>query len=180
MRPISSQTPFRWPDLSRLPMAGLLCAFGLLAGVALAWAQADASKQPNRLVAEGSATPIGPAGTVQVGPLDPTARKDADRPVREGSEITDEVGTFKLTGDRAVFFSTDGHHRWCGLENLNLERIVRIVADTPEQLEWTVSGSITEYRGNNYLLVKRAIMRNHSLLRRDSATGTQNSAAPRQ
>ena len=45
-----------------------------------------------------------------------------------------------------------------GLENLNLERISRAISNNPAQLEWMVSGEITEYRGANFLLVHRAIL----------------------
>jgi len=45
-----------------------------------------------------------------------------------------------------------------GLENLNLERIARAVADNPVTLEWKVTGTITEYRGANFLLVTRATL----------------------
>ncbi len=150
----------RSPDLSRLPMAGLLCAVGLLTGVALAWAQSPSAKAPK----EGETPQAGSSGTVQAGTLDP-ARQEADRPLREGSEIVDQLGSFKLAGERALFITADGARRWCSLENLNLERIVRVVADAPEQLEWTVTGTITEYRGNNYLLIHRASLRNRAPLR---------------
>lgn len=48
------------------------------------------------------------------------------------------------------------------LENLNLERIARAITDNTEQLEWRVSGVLTEYGGANYLLVDRAILKSRA------------------
>jgi hypothetical protein len=45
------------------------------------------------------------------------------------------------------------------LENLALERIVRILNETRGQRQWLVSGTITEYRGSNYLLISKAVQR---------------------
>jgi hypothetical protein len=78
---------------------------------------------------------------------------------REGSKLIDEVGSFRITGDRATFISADGQRQYIGLENLNLERIVRTVGDDPDPLDWIVAGTLTEYQGTNYLLVTRAIVK---------------------
>jgi hypothetical protein len=78
---------------------------------------------------------------------------------REGSRLNDQVGAFKLTGDRVTFISSDGKLKFDGLENLAIERIARTIADSPDQLEWTISGLITEYRGSNYLLVTQAVLK---------------------
>lgn len=82
--------------------------------------------------------------------------------LREGTQISDQSGFFKVTGDRATFVSADGKHRFVGLENLNLERIVRTIKDDVDPLEWNVDGLITEYRGLNYLLITRATLKTKS------------------
>ncbi len=79
---------------------------------------------------------------------------------REGTQLVDMPGYFKITGDRATFFAGDGSAKYDGLENLNLERVAAVTSENPEQLEWLVSGTITEYRGANYLLVSKAVLRN--------------------
>ncbi len=81
---------------------------------------------------------------------------------REGSRLVDQLGFFKLTGDRITFISTDGKLRLDGLENLASERVARAIGDSPDQLEWSVSGVITEYRGTNYLLVTQSMLRTKS------------------
>jgi hypothetical protein len=79
---------------------------------------------------------------------------------REGSFLVDVPGHFKLTSDRATFYPTGSEQRYLGLENLNLERIALVVGENPEQLEWIVSGAVTEYRGANYLLITKSLLKN--------------------
>jgi hypothetical protein len=78
---------------------------------------------------------------------------------REGSRLVDRSGSFKLAGDRVTFVSSDGKLKFDGLENLAIERIARTIADSPDPLEWSISGLITEYRGANYLLVTQAVLK---------------------
>jgi hypothetical protein len=78
---------------------------------------------------------------------------------REGSRLVDQTGSFKLAGERVIFTSADGKLRFDGLENLAIERIARTIGDSPDQLEWSISGLITEYRGANYLLVTQAVLK---------------------
>jgi hypothetical protein len=79
--------------------------------------------------------------------------------VREGTEVVDQLGYFRMSGGRVLFFTADGKRQFVGLENLNLERVVRTIADSPQTLQWSATGTITEYRGANFLLVRRAILK---------------------
>ena len=87
-----------------------------------------------------------------------TERSDGVRRTREGTEMADRHGFFRMTGDRMTFFTLEGRQRFVALENLNLERIARAVANDPDRLTWSVTGTITEFRGANYLLVRRAVI----------------------
>ena len=78
---------------------------------------------------------------------------------REGSKLVDVPGLFKISGDRVAFYSLDQKSRFACLENLNSERVARIVGESPESLEWSVQGTITEYKSENYLLVTQAVIR---------------------
>src|SRR5271166_5516239 len=42
---------------------------------------------------------------------------------REGSRLVDQMGSFKLAGDRVTFISSDGKLKFDGLENLAIERV---------------------------------------------------------
>ncbi|HWB08131.1 MAG TPA: hypothetical protein VG826_02715 [Pirellulales bacterium] len=71
---------------------------------------------------------------------------------REGTPLRDEPGRFTLSGNRVAFNASDGT-TYIGLENLNLQRVAKAVAASPEVIEWFVTGTLTEYQGSNYLLV---------------------------
>ena len=133
---------------SRLPgrfRRGMFVAFAtLLVGWSAAWSQ---SPPPSRMsVKPDPATPANAANL-----------PNKDR-LREGTELKEALGFFRFVDDRVVFFRKNGDARYIGLENLNLERIVSEITNNPTQLEWTVVGTITEYRGANYLLVRRAVL----------------------
>lgn len=74
---------------------------------------------------------------------------------REGTKIKDEPGRFALVGNRINYVTSAGLQYVC-LENLNLERVARIMGSTPDSVEWMISGSVTEYQGSNYLLIERS------------------------
>jgi hypothetical protein len=88
--------------------------------------------------------------------------------LREGTQLANQLGTFKPTGERIMFLAATGKGRFLCLENLNLERIGRLVRDNPENLQWEISGTLTEYGGANYLEVSRAILRSKTRSRKDA------------
>jgi hypothetical protein len=79
--------------------------------------------------------------------------------LREGGKIADARGRFELAGERIAFYPADGSETLPVLENLALERTMQIIQDSRGKQEWIVSGMITEFRGNNYLLLSKAVMR---------------------
>jgi hypothetical protein len=79
--------------------------------------------------------------------------------MREDTELVDQAGHFENVRDRMIFVTEKGGVRFVGLENLGLERIARALANHPGRMEWRISGLVTEYRGTNYLLVRRAVLR---------------------
>ena len=113
------------------------------------------------VVAGGFATNYWPVGIAAQDAADgrvSSVGKVKDR-LREGTELVNVPGTFKLTGDRATFYPADGSGRFGGLENQSLERVATVIGEDPSPLEWLVTGTITEYKGNNYILVTRAILK---------------------
>jgi hypothetical protein len=83
---------------------------------------------------------------------------EAAATIREGTAVQEQVGHFSVQGER-VSFQTDGQSAGVlVLENLALERIVHQVTESPKLLHWKVTGVITEYRGQNFLLISRAQM----------------------
>ena len=80
------------------------------------------------------------------------------RRLREGTVINDQVGYFREDGDGASFVADTGLE-FGALQNLNLERVVRLLknAEEPSSIRWSVTGEVTEFAGRNYLLIKRAV-----------------------
>jgi hypothetical protein len=141
--------------LKRISVWPLLAAAIMVvaAGISVVWTS-PAWSQTKKLVASES-------GQRSFAPRTSTpAPHPATQRLREGTALVDVPGHFKLTGDRATFFPTGSDAHYTGLENLNLERIATAISDIPEQIPWLVSGTVTEYRGTNYLLVTKAILQN--------------------
>jgi len=88
--------------------------------------------------------------------------EDASR-LREGTVISDHLGYFLQNGEGAKFVTVDGLELG-GLPNLNLERVVRMLKSTedPKSVRWSVSGTVTEFSGRNYLLIRRAVYKSSS------------------
>ena len=84
------------------------------------------------------------------------------RRLREGATLVDEPGRFETAGERLSFVPSKGDAKYVVLENLNLERVARVLGENPDARQWSVSGTITEYRGGNYLIVTRAILKSRS------------------
>lgn len=104
-------------------------------------------------------------------PGDPASRTR----LREGSEFDSLRGSFRVAENRILFFPSQGGSRYIALENLNLERIACEIESNPTQLEWAISGTVTEFRSTNYLLIRRAI-----LARNTSPSDSEPQAAPHQ
>ena len=118
-----------------------------------------------------------PSGQGWEGPK-PAAQKSppplqGSRRAREGTELVDQVGRFETAGDRIVFVTERGTVRLIGLENLSLERIARTLANDPGPLEWKVTGTVTEYRGTNFVLIHRAMLKSVGERREGTATSAK-------
>ncbi|MEX0586421.1 MAG: hypothetical protein WD176_07245 [Pirellulales bacterium] len=132
---------------------------GVILGVVMALVVAgDVPPDKGEIAKTEATTPLG-AKDGATPAVATEAKTPATTRIREGIELADRVGQFKLRGDRATFIPAEGGLSLVGLENLNLERVVRAISDNPNQ-DWRVSGVVTEFRGGNYLLITRAIMLN--------------------
>lgn len=132
--------------VGRLRRGLAVAAATTLIGLAAGWTQPD----------EPAEVPPRPSARASAEAQEPV---QASLPrLREGTELTSVRGWFRIVDGRVLFFPSDNDARYIGLENLNLERITAELAGSPSQLEWSVSGTITEFRGTNYLLVRRAIL----------------------
>jgi len=85
---------------------------------------------------------------------------DASYRVREGSKLVEQLGEFRETGGRIAFYPEGARDSLTVLENLALQRVSRDLELGTRK--WSVSGTITEYHGLNYLLVQRAVLKQRS------------------
>jgi hypothetical protein len=91
---------------------------------------------------------------------DAPRRDGAKMRQREGAKLTDRRGRFERRGERFVFLSDDNGAHYLVLENLMLERVANVLADSAGgQLSWSIDATATEFRGANYLLLQRAVVK---------------------
>lgn len=88
--------------------------------------------------------------------------------LREGAEVLDTLGGFEWAGDRLNFVAENGQVETKVLENRMMERVVQTLETSTGDLQWSVSGRITEYRGNNYLLLTHVILKGKRTARHTS------------
>ncbi|MBI1246749.1 hypothetical protein GC197_02755 [bacterium] len=107
------------------------------------------------------AAPLVPWATAQEGADRVKQAEEQQKKVkrlREGAEIVDAKGSFEWIGDR-LSFQVDGEEVvFKILENRMMERVVQSQEASTGQLVWLVSGTVTEYRGGNYLLITHVVL----------------------
>jgi len=84
--------------------------------------------------------------------------KHETRRLREGTIVSDQSGYFREDGDGASFVADTGLE-FGALPNLNLERVLRLLksSEEPNSIRWSVTGEVTEFSGENFLLISRAV-----------------------
>ncbi len=100
-----------------------------------------------------------------------TAKGSDEQRMREGSRVTDVLGHFRDSGEGWNFNFKDENRTIVALENLALERIARSVDESPDQILWNLTGVLTEYRGQNYLLITRAVIKNQTFENNAASSG---------
>jgi hypothetical protein len=85
-------------------------------------------------------------------------RKESLR--REGTKLQDQRGQFQISGDRVLFVpeGASSTHGWKVLENLALERVLENLNESRVERKWIINGTIMEHRGNNLILLTRAVI----------------------
>ncbi|MDR0608999.1 MAG: hypothetical protein LBG58_02720 [Planctomycetaceae bacterium] len=77
---------------------------------------------------------------------------------REGTTIQGKKVFFRQTGNRTTMYTESDNERFVCLENLNLERILKAIDEKPSRTNWKIDGEFTEFRGENYILIRRAVI----------------------
>ena len=116
--------------------------------------------------------PLAPLPAPSVGGPDRTSGAGAVAPsapvvnlLREGTFLVDRVGRLSRSADgsQAEFtFEADGTSLQDPpvviVPNLKLMQMEDAVANNPRDLRFRVSGSVTEYRGRNYILLEKVVV----------------------
>jgi len=76
--------------------------------------------------------------------------------LREGSEVVRALAKCRASGDKLVLEFRETGRMMAALENLAAQRVLKAVVEDPSNVEWIVSGSVTEFNGRNYLYLKQA------------------------
>ena len=77
---------------------------------------------------------------------------------REGTTFQGRRMTVRKTGNRTTLYCDNSNERYICLENLNLERILRAMEENPTRSVWKIDGTYTEFYGENYILIRRAVV----------------------
>jgi hypothetical protein len=75
---------------------------------------------------------------------------------REGTRLHQVHGVFTTVGDRLQFTANDGKVQLLTTENLLAERVMRSIQESSDPLAWVIQGTMTEFKGNNYLTLNYA------------------------
>jgi hypothetical protein len=75
--------------------------------------------------------------------------------LREGTLLEDVPGRFTQSGDRTMFLEEGTNRSTKCLENLWLQRIVSS-QKSDRKVTWKVTGKVTEFEGENYLIIEVA------------------------
>lgn len=75
---------------------------------------------------------------------------------REGTRLHQVHGVFSTNGERLQFTTIDGKVQILVTENLLAERVLRSTQESSDPLSWIVQGTMTEFKGTNYLTLNYA------------------------
>ncbi len=87
---------------------------------------------------------------------EPPNANETKKRLREGLKLEGVSGRIEPAGDRFAFVAENSSARYILLENLNLERIVKMADVYPVPIRWTISGVITEFEKQNFLFIETA------------------------
>ena len=78
--------------------------------------------------------------------------------LREGTAFKNKVVFFREIGDRIVMDNVETNQRFTCLENLTLERVWTTSQQRSDRQFWKIDGEFTEFRGENFVLIRRAVI----------------------
>ncbi len=107
--------------------------------------------QPNSVERPVVSDPTNPDGS-------PAGKAAVKKRIREGAALIEKRVFFRETGNRTTLYTVDENDRFVCLENLNLQRILQAIEEKPERSIWKIDGTFTEFKGENFVLITRAVV----------------------
>ena len=77
---------------------------------------------------------------------------------REGTTFKDKIVFFRQAGDRTALYMVEDNQRFFCHENLAPERILTTTQKNPERELWKIEGTFSEFRGENFITIRRAVV----------------------
>ena len=80
--------------------------------------------------------------------------------IREGTAFKNMFVTIlqQADGRTVVYTVEDNQRRFECLKNLTLERVLTTMQEKPERQYWKIEGEFTEFHGENFVLIRRAVV----------------------
>ncbi len=91
-------------------------------------------------------------------PVVPEQTEVKRKKIREGAAVQGQIAVFRQIGNRVSVFINPGNERYTCLENLCLERVLRVLRENTDQVFWKIDGQFTEFQGENFFLLRRAVL----------------------
>ena len=90
--------------------------------------------------------------------VSPTTQPLRTQRIREGTAFKGMLVFFQQTGDRIVLYTVEDNQRFTCHENLTLERTLTAIQEKPEHRYWKIDGVFAEFRGENFVTLRRAVV----------------------
>ncbi|MDR0390981.1 MAG: hypothetical protein LBH59_03665 [Planctomycetaceae bacterium] len=109
--------------------------------------------------AMGQRAPAPPSPDMDEKPIETNESiQQTKKRIREGTTFQNKRVFFRQTGNRTTMYLLENNDRYICLENLNLDRILKSIAERPERGTWQIDGMFTEFNGENFVLISRAVV----------------------
>ena len=108
------------------------------------------------LLGGGIASNLGAGDTSTQAPLAQSDHASSEEKImREGTRIETQLAEMRQEADQLAVHLSNHNIPLIALENLAMQRVLIALIDDPSDKQWTVTGTVTEFQGRNYILFER-------------------------
>ncbi len=147
-----------WKNFARITLlGGTFLWWGVWEGIAAETADAPSEIKSGKATEAQIDDSTTASATATASTTESVLSQDSHPLLREGTHLVRVLGQFRRVGDKLLFFPKKGGRRLIGLENLGLQRIARVVRTQSKHRLWQITGLVTEFGGENYILIEHAV-----------------------